>query len=75
MSYSGVGAHGQNGVAKRAIQTVVTSARTMMLHQTLLWPEQFDMCIWPFTLDQVVYLYNHLPNKFSPVAPLELYTG
>ena len=36
MSYSGVGAHGQNGVAERAIQTVVTSARTMMLYQALL---------------------------------------
>ena len=75
MSYSGVGAHGQNGVAERAIQTVVTSARTMMLHQALLWPEQFDMRLWPFALDQAAYLYNHLPNKFSPVAPLELYTG
>ena len=75
MSYSGVGAHGQNGVAERAIQTVVTSARTMMLHQALLWPEHFDMRLWPFALDQAAYLYNHLPNKFSPVAPLEIFTG
>ena len=36
MSYSGVGVYGQNGVAERAIQTVVSSARTMMLHQALL---------------------------------------
>ena len=47
----------------------------MMLHQALFWPEQFDMRLWPFALDQAAYLYNHLPNKFSPVAPLELYTG
>ena len=70
ISYSGVGAHGQNGVAERAIKTVVTSARTMTLHQALLWPEQFDMCLWPFSLDQAAYLYNHLPNKLSPVVPL-----
>ena len=31
MSYSGVGAHGQNGVVERAIQTIVTPDRTMML--------------------------------------------
>ena len=43
MTYSGVGVHGQNGVAERGISTVVNSARTMMLHQALLWPEQFDM--------------------------------
>ena len=30
--FSGVGAHGQNGVAERDIGTVVNSARTMMLH-------------------------------------------
>ena len=39
MSYSGLGAHGQNGVAERVIQTVVHLARTMVLHQALLWPE------------------------------------
>ena len=36
MTYSGVGVHGQNGVAERGISTVVNSARTMMLHQALL---------------------------------------
>lgn len=38
-SYSRVGAHGQNAETERAIQIVVHSARTMMLHQALLWPE------------------------------------
>jgi hypothetical protein len=32
LSLSGVGSHGQNGVAERAIQSTVNSARTMMLH-------------------------------------------
>ena len=75
MSYSGVGAHGQNGVAEREIQTVVTSARTMMIHQALLWSEHFDTRLCPFVLDQASYLYNHLPNKFSHVAPLEIFVG
>ena len=43
ISYSRVGAHGQNGVAERSIQTVVNLSRTMMLHRALLWPEHFDM--------------------------------
>ena len=38
MSHSGFGAHDQNGVAERAVQKVVNSARAMMLHQALLWP-------------------------------------
>ena len=50
MSYSGVGAHGQNGVDEMAIQIVVTSARTIMLHQAVLWPNQFDIRLCPFAL-------------------------
>ena len=33
MTYPGVVSHEQNGVAERAIQTVVNSARTVMLHR------------------------------------------
>ena len=43
LTLSGVGAHGQNGVAERAIGTVVNSAWTIMLHQALLWSEHFDI--------------------------------
>ena len=63
MSCSGVGAHEQNRVAERAIQIVVHSARTIMMHHVLLWPEQFDMRLWPFALEYAVYLWNHLPNR------------
>ena len=34
----GVGAHHQNGVAERAIQTITQWARAMMLHQLLHGP-------------------------------------
>ena len=56
MSLSGVRANEKNGVAERAIQTVLGSARTMMLHQALLWPTYFDMRLWPFSLDNAIYL-------------------
>ena len=38
ISYSGVGAHHQAGVAERAIQTITQWARAMMMHQLLHWP-------------------------------------
>ena len=56
MTFSGVGAHAQNGVAERWIRTVVNSAKIMMLHQALLWSEQFDTRLWPFALTHAVYL-------------------
>ena len=81
MSYSGVGAHEKNGIADRGIQTVAYSARTMMLHQALLWHEQFDMRLWLFALEHAVYLWNHLPSIHDHeadsvvigVSPVELF--
>ena len=64
MAYLGVGVHGQNGVAERGISTVVNSARTMMLHQSLLWPEYFDMRLW-----------NILPNHGHGLSPNEVFSG
>ena len=75
MTYSGVGAHEQNGVAKRGIPTVVNFTRTMILHQALLWPEHFDMRLWPFALSHAAYLWNILPNAMHGLTPTEIYTG
>ena len=50
LELSGVGAHHQNGVAERAIGTVVSLARTMMLHAALNWPEVADTTLWPMAL-------------------------
>ena len=56
-----------------------------MLHQTLLWPEQFDMRLWYFALEHVAYLWNNIPDASYDVnhvipavggmAPIELFTG
>ena len=62
MTFSGVGAHSKNSVVEHAIQTIVSSARTMMLHQVLYWPAHFDMRFSPFALEYAVYLWNHLPD-------------
>lgn len=43
LEMSGVGAHHQNGVAERAIQTVTKRARAMMQHSFLHWPEEFQV--------------------------------
>ena len=75
MTHSGVGAHHQNGVAERSIQTVTQWARAMLLHQMLHWPDEADHTLWPFALSHAVYLWNHMPKKDSLLAPIELYTG
>jgi hypothetical protein len=67
-----LGAHHQNGVAKRAVHTVTKCARIMLQHAILHWPDDvnFDLC--PFTMDQEVYQWNHMPNQYTGISPMEL---
>ena len=75
ISLSGVGAHHQNGVAERAIQTVFSWTRTMLLHQLIHWPDQFDKANWPFALEHAIAIWNHLPRTAHGQTPIEIFTG
>jgi hypothetical protein len=75
ITFSGTGAHHQNGVAERSIQTVTCWARAMLLHSVIMWPDQADLSLWPFALQHAVYLWNNLPNDTTNLAPLEIFTG
>jgi transposase InsO family protein len=75
IDFSGTGAHHQNGVAERSIQTVVEWARTMMIHAAIHWPDQIDLALWPFALTHAAHLYNQLPNEATGMSPLEIFTG
>ena len=72
---SGVGAHHQNGPAEQAIRTIQDMTRTMMLHLSVQWPDEYDVRLWPFAMDYAVWLYNHTPQKESGLAPMELFCG
>jgi Reverse transcriptase (RNA-dependent DNA polymerase) len=72
--FAGVGAHHQNGIAERNIQTIMSMARTMMIHAAIRWPETTDTCLWPMAVDYAVFIHNHLPNKHSGLSPIDLFT-
>ena len=72
---SGVGGHHQNGVAENAIKNVVRTARTMMIHAALRWPEHFDKKLWPMALQHAVFLHNHVPRQDSGMSPKEIWSG
>jgi hypothetical protein len=70
---SATGAHHQNAIAERAIQTVTTSARAMLLHLKVHWPDEYDTKLWPFALQYAAWLYNYTP-KSNNLAPIEIFT-
>ena len=75
LTYSGVGAHHQNGVAERAIRTVTERARAMMQHSFLHWPDEFQVELWPFALDHACWMHNHTPHLRHGWAPIEIFCG
>ena len=72
--FAGVGAHHHNGVAERAIQTIMSIARTMMLHSAIHWPNVADSALWPLAVDHAVLLFNLMPNPETGLSPHDLFT-
>lgn len=72
MTLSGPSAHHQNAVAERAIGTIISLARTTMLHAKLRWPKAISSDLWPQAVDYVVQNYNIGPreNNTSPADML-----
>ena len=60
--YAGVGAHHHNGIAERSIQTVMSIARTMMLHAAIHWPDVADAALWPLAVALAIDLFNRMPS-------------
>ena len=77
IDFSGVGAHHQNGVAESDLGKVVRTARVMMIHAALHWPETAqDMpSLWAFAMDHSVYLWNNTPHFSTGLSPLEKFAG
>ena len=71
ITYSGVGAQHQNGVAEHAIRTVVERARTMLIHASIRNSEFVDVSLWPFALTHSCHIWNTVP-KLQQFAPIEL---
>ena len=72
--FAGVGAHHHNGVAEKAIQTIMAIARTMMLHSAIHWPEISNSFLWPMAVQYATYLYNKVPDPSTGLCPDDLFT-
>ena len=72
--FAGTGGHHSNGMAEKAIQDIMASARTMMLHAAILWPDVADAQLWPMAVDHAVFIHNHLPRQDNGLSPADLFT-
>ncbi len=76
ITFCGVNAHFQNGVAKRRIRSLQDHARTMLIHAQHRWPTAIDAHLWPYALRTANEVFNNAPTTTRPdmKSPIELFS-
>ncbi len=75
-SFSEFGAHHQNALAERSIQTIMYMARIPMVHVSLYWIKYGanNLAIWGFSVKHAVWLQDCITRNLSGLTPIELLT-
>jgi len=71
LSFCGVGAHHQNGVAERRIQDLADSARASLAHAAHRNPA-VTANLWPYALRHASYVRRLMPREGHSKSPEEL---
>jgi len=61
LTFAGVNAHHQNGIAERRIRELQEMARTMMVHANRKWTNCFSTMLWPYAIRMANHVYNNAP--------------
>ena len=72
--FAGVGAHHHAGYVERAIQTVISIARTMLLHAAIHWPQVADPSLWPMAVNHATWLWNRVPTVQTGLSATDLFS-
>ena len=75
LSYCGVNAHFQNGIAERRIWDLQEQTRTSMLYAMNKWKWMILICLWPYAIRHANDVANVTPRKGEDLSPLEWFTG
>ena len=76
LTFSGVNAHFQSGMAERRIRDLQESARTMLVHAQRRWPSTITTNLWPYAIRYANDMFNEAPmKKQKDKTPMELFTG
>ena len=60
ITFFGVGAHHQNGIAENTIKQLTLVSRTLLVHAQNYWPEYISTMLWPFALKAAQDCLNQL---------------
>ena len=75
LSFCGVNAHWQNGLAEKRIRDLQDLARTMLIHANHRWPEAITPNLWPYALRMANDVLNSTPMSRVGDSPLNAFAG
>ncbi len=75
ISYAGVGAHHQNGIAKKSIGDLQCTATILLLHAQQRWPDAINVHLWPYALPYANETRNTTPTKGHDTCFLGRFNG
>jgi hypothetical protein len=75
LTFVGVNAHHQNGMAERRIRELQDMARTMLIHANSRWPDAINANLWPYAVRAANEAINHSPSMQDPErrSPMEIF--
>ena len=75
LTFAGVNAHHQNGIAERRIKELQELARTMLIHAHNRWPKCVTTELWPYAIRAANEALNDSPSLQDPgrKSPAQLF--
>ena len=75
ISFCGVGAHHQSGVADHRVRELTEMACTQLLHAMHNNPKAVNVHLWPYALCHASYLFNYFPRHGKTKSPLKIFSS
>ena len=74
LTFAGVNAHHQNGIAERRIKELTHMARTQLIHASRRWRTAITANLWPYPFREAQSALNEAPHSGLKATPLELFS-
>lgn len=74
VSFCGVGAHHQNGVAEKRIRDLQEAARAMLIHAKRHWPDAITTNLWPYALRSANHVHNYTISLKHQQLPIHMFS-